>query len=425
VVQLLACTPPDPLPPLPLEGEKLAQNYWSMPVAQQKDSVPPSSDPALHPLSAERCGRCHVAQYEQWKTSIHAGAMGPGIKARLFGKSDEFIHNCYLCHAPLAEQLPKREDKVLEKRPEVPDDKWNWFQQKQKAVLDGEVDLIANEAFDEHLQKEGLTCAACHLRDGVTYAAPRSGRPLTVLPDDEGFHRKGIVRTPYLQKAEFCRDCHQFIKKNPPNGKAIQNTWIEWKEGPFGKAGVTCQGCHMAGGAHSWWGIHNKTWVSGALEARFDVKREGNDRYRGGFYITSRAVGHAFPSYVTPRAETRIWLVDEKGQEIPGSRQVFYLAREMDLRPESQREFYDTRILPGNTFSVGYDFRVPPGVTAKEARAQLFVDPDHDYRGKFERDAGKANVDPAHAALLEAALQKVKDSQYVAIERTVTLDAAP
>ena len=104
---------------------------------------PPS---LLTDLSAKNCGRCHQAFYREWQTTIHAQAWtDPYFQAdwRFDGKQ----HNCRLCHTPLDRQQPQT---VLAYRDA---EKW-------KPVLED------NPGFDSALQHEGVTCAACHYREG-------------------------------------------------------------------------------------------------------------------------------------------------------------------------------------------------------------------------------------------------------------------
>ncbi len=100
----------------------------------------------LADLSATQCAECHPDFYQEWKTSIHSQAWtDPYFQADW--QFDGLQHNCRLCHTPLDRQQP---EKVLAYRDS---DKWDPV-------------LVDNPGFDENLQHEGVTCAACHYRDG-------------------------------------------------------------------------------------------------------------------------------------------------------------------------------------------------------------------------------------------------------------------
>src|SRR5262249_35649348 len=48
----------------------------------------------------------------------------------------------------------------------------------------------------------------------------------------------------FLQSAEFCGICHQFT--HPFSGEKLQDTYAEWKSGPYAKkGGKRCQDCNM------------------------------------------------------------------------------------------------------------------------------------------------------------------------------------
>ena len=100
----------------------------------------------LTSLRAESCGECHREIYEEWKTSIHAHAyQDPFFQA--YWKKDKQVWVCLNCHTPLENQqatlikdIPRGR---VEKSPQEP-----------------------NPHYDPEYQKEGVTCAACHVRDG-------------------------------------------------------------------------------------------------------------------------------------------------------------------------------------------------------------------------------------------------------------------
>lgn len=101
---------------------------------------------SLADLSAQQCASCHPDFYSEWQTTIHAQSWtDPYFQADW--QFDDSQHNCRLCHTPLDRQQPQ---KVLAYRDT---DKWD-------PVLED------NPDFDVALQHEGVTCAACHYRDG-------------------------------------------------------------------------------------------------------------------------------------------------------------------------------------------------------------------------------------------------------------------
>ena len=97
-------------------------------------------------LSAEECGACHGEFYKEWKTAMHSQAWtDPYFQADW--QFDSKQDSCRLCHTPLDKQQPNT---VLGYRDA---NKW--------------VPIVEdNPDFDPKLQHEGVTCAACHYRDG-------------------------------------------------------------------------------------------------------------------------------------------------------------------------------------------------------------------------------------------------------------------
>src|SRR5574341_850703 len=111
-------------------------------------AIPYQAIPAgLESLRAESCGTCHRAIYEEWKTSIHAHAFDdPFFQA--YWKKDGKVWVCLNCHTPLENQQPTLIREIPRNRVE-------------DAVQ------TPNPRYNPEYQKESITCAACHVRDGV------------------------------------------------------------------------------------------------------------------------------------------------------------------------------------------------------------------------------------------------------------------
>jgi len=97
-------------------------------------------------LGARECAACHQDFYAEWRTTIHSQAWtDPYFQTDWrFDGSQQICKNC---HIPLDRQ---QEHIVLGFR-----DKAKW-----------DPVLAPNPDFDPDLQHEGVTCVACHLRDG-------------------------------------------------------------------------------------------------------------------------------------------------------------------------------------------------------------------------------------------------------------------
>jgi hypothetical protein len=131
--------------------------------------------------------------------------------------------------------------------------------------------------------------------------------------------------------------------------------------------------------------------------------------------VENTGVGHAFPTYVTPRVVIRGELIDANGRPLAGSRQETTIARLVEL--DLSRELKDTRLLPGQQAALHYRPRVDPRATA--ARLSVVVYPDAFYTRFFEsllRDgAGRG------AAQIREALAETERSSFTVWSRELPL----
>jgi hypothetical protein len=380
-----------------LAGEPLsdfARRHWRQPLAPQ--GVPPGRfSPLEASLEPQSCGLCHPLQYGDWRHSTHAAASGPGVAGQLvemWRTQPATATGCYACHAPLAEQRPR-----LRTRAGFED----------------------NPAFVPALAGAGVPCAACHVRGHQRFGPPRRDGSLASRAPREALPHGGVTRTPAFLRSEFCRGCHQFEANGPAlAGTLLQNTYEEWRASRFARAGVQCQDCHMPDRRHQWRGIHDADMVrSGlAISARADA-----NGYRPGEWaslrltVASTGVGHAFPTYVTPRVVMRIELVDGAGQPVPGSRTERIIAREVAL--DLSREFFDTRLRPGASATLAYRPRLE--ASGLRARFSVIVEPDAFYvrffDGLLRQGAGRGE------AQIREALEAARRSPFAVFEREIPL----
>jgi hypothetical protein len=123
-------------------------------------------------------------------------------------------------------------------------------------LVDGDVERpvwVENPSFDEELQQEGITCAACHLRGGVIVGP--TGAPTDAHP---------TAADPSYTNETFCLRCHQATATYP--GKTFTctfHTGEEWAAGPYGKAGQPCQTCHMKEATDEAGKTHRRHWWAG------------------------------------------------------------------------------------------------------------------------------------------------------------------
>src|SRR5262245_17712787 len=61
---------------------EFVRRHWATPLRPQ--GPPPKGWSALEAsLEPKDCGTCHPVQYGDWRTSLHAASMGPGVAGQL------------------------------------------------------------------------------------------------------------------------------------------------------------------------------------------------------------------------------------------------------------------------------------------------------------------------------------------------------
>jgi hypothetical protein len=374
--------------------EDFIAQHWHAPLAPQ--GAPPARFSTLEAsLQPESCGTCHPVQFADWRTSLHAKSRGPGVAGQLaekFASDPAEALSCHTCHAPLAEQAP---------------------------VVAADGRFVSNPVFDPKLASHGIVCAGCHVRRHQRFGPPkRDGSLASAMPRDTLPHG-GATRTRAFLASEFCRGCHQFAADGfALNGKLLEDTYAEWKASRFAREGVQCQTCHMPDRRHLWRGIHDREMVRSGLRI---AAHAGAVRYRPGdtavvrLEVVSARVGHAFPTYVTPRVILSAELIDERGRAIAGSRREKIIAREVTL--DLSKEIADTRLRPGERATLEYKPRIDrPGL---RARLAVVVEPDAFYTGFFEallaQGAGRGERE------IREALDASRRSAFTIFERELPL----
>ncbi len=352
--------------------------HFAFPLAAQ--GTPPADwTPVEADLSSATCGACHVAQYADWQTSWHAGAMGPGVMGQLVDwdhTQDGLVDQCQTCHAPLAEQDPR-------------------------------VDGSANPVYQAALRSEGVSCASCHVRAWTRYGPPVEA-PVADAPHD------GFVARDEYRDAGFCTACHDFKPgQKSLEGKLLQETWSEWAVSRYAEEGVSCQDCHMPEGRHLWKGIHDPDMVRSALTATLSADATAPGGYI--LSVTNSGAGHRLPTYTTPQLTLVVEQLGADGTVLPGSAQEGAIARR--VKPDLTTELFDTRLLPGESHVLTY--RVPRQPGAVSVRARIACWPDEAYRRFYEIKLRDPAYGPLGRAQIEEALARSVASRFAVWETTL------
>ena len=300
----------------------------------------PDVPEGLSSLSAQECNSCHFDTHDSWNGSGHQMAWSQETAA-LLGTDESIEPICVGCHLPIESQhsTPSQEE--------------------------GE----PSHVWDPTLQQEGVTCAACHVRDGTIYGVHMTeNAPHAVTPSSE------------LQSAEFCANCHQLSW--PDSDRPIYDTFGEWSRSWYADAGITCQTCHMrptpgvaTAGALGYFSDHSPSidpsraiTLQISLDAPIAVR---GTEFVGSFTITNSGSGHAFPTG-SPFKSVLITATLFDGDQEPAS-DIFSGTLERTVQDGPPwNTLSDSTLAPNESKS--WDFRLTPIYGASAGLATLQID---------------------------------------------------
>ncbi len=360
--------------------EAFLASHWADPVLPQ--GAPPAGySPLEASLSPQSCGQCHPAQWQDWRTSLHAKAVGPGLRWQLRLMDQARANRCLRCHAPLAEQ--KALLAVEHGWPGAP-------AQPPPGYVDGA------------LAHEGLVCAACHVREHRRFgpAARDGAAPASA--------HGGFKASPAFGDSRFCAPCHQFPDDGPRlAGKLHEDTLAQWQASAHAPE-RPCQACHMPDRRHLWRGIHDPEMTRQAIDVQLAVTAAVAGRFEARAEVRNIGAGHHFPTYMVPKVELQFLRVEDSGVELEVGRHVIGWSVDTGIT----REIEDTRIPAGSSRTFVQAFEAPgPGRWSLELR--LIVRPAEHYERTFAASLARADRLPAAAVpLLESALQQAKAQEY-------------
>lgn len=381
---VLAACGRTPEPPPPPSVQDFLARHWADPIAPQ--GAPPDAYSALEAsLSPAACAQCHPAQRDDWQHSLHAKAMGPGIRWQLLLMDQAGANRCLRCHAPLAEQ--KALLAIEHGWPAAPS-------QPPPAYV------------EPALAHEGLVCAACHVRAHRRYGPPP--QPGAEPAQGGALVHGGAVRTPAFGDSRFCAHCHQFPEDGPRTaGKLHEDTYAQWLASPHAPD-RSCQSCHMPGRRHLWRGIHDPQTTREAIDVHMQVLPLDAGRYEVQAEVRNVGAGHHFPTYMVPKVELAFVRIDASGAEQPIGQRVIGWTVDTAIT----REIEDTRIPAGASARFVLPLEAPrePGW---EVELRIVVKPGEHYERTFRESLARADRLPVAALpLLRQALQQVVDAQY-------------
>jgi hypothetical protein len=316
-------------------------DWFATPIATT-GAAQPSFD-----ISAQACGACHTDHAREWAQTMHAHVWDdPAFQAdwRVEGGSPI----CLNCHTPLDRQ---QENLVIGS---TGGDPWRPA-------------LAPNPTFDASLRDQGVTCAACHVRDGKIFGP---------WPSLDAPHPTAAWASPN----ESCIRCHlaantsktSFLSK-PPCGTIAE---IEPARAPGATAptpsadgyltappishpaALGCVECHMPsveraltpGGParpsrrHLWLGGHDRATVRSALTIDFAKTDAPSGATHVALTLANTGANHFVPTGPADRHLTvKLQALDAENH--PVQTQEFMLGRTVLGRP-FLIDLQDTRLQP-------------------------------------------------------------------------------
>ncbi len=272
------------------------------------------ADPTALPAHLRTCANCHTEVAAEWRQSLHAQAWTDPIFQNAYRQ--EPVARCRHCHSPHGDpQGPAQE-----------------------------------------LAKDGVSCAACHVRDGAIFGVRER-------PDGSVGH--GVKAAPEMASAGYCAGCHQFgmfgTPKRDHNGRfelpqPQQDTFAEWTRSQPARLGQACQHCHMAqtarlsgkpGRSHRFLGADTgQMQRSVRVELRASAAAAGTTVTAA---VSAPGVGHGFPTGdIFRRARLRLWCDGQPASAIERTlARTFAMTSGRDPRHgayTSLRQVSDTRV---------------------------------------------------------------------------------
>lgn len=294
--------------------------------------------------SATYCAECHIKEYKEWASSIHAitgtDAIYEGaiLENELNSKhggeyATEKIRWCDGCHEPLG-------------------------------ILAGEGTPVVAVGPNEALE-EGANCILCHTATKADPLAGNAGLTLNIneikrymspslimaAPEQHAQSMQAKSHNPMMGESEMCGTCHTEIRPTRINGDFplhFQETFDEWRLSSYAEQGIECQNCHM----HP----EPAKYIQ-ALKRGEKPKRKVSHRFVGNNYLLTAA--GAIPNDL---------LVDLRGGWFPG-RNVFMTGEEWLTDLKKQQSL----ILDLLKEAADLDFSKKPIVTQGQVNLEIAI----------------------------------------------------
>ena len=306
------------------------------------------------------CQECHGEIYSQWTTSMHSRAFQDPIyltflrkvSEKTQGRMDRF---CVSCHAPLASVTNTGPEKI-----------YAGFVQSRLAA-------------------ESVSCEFCHTILGREVERTKLSLGAFLFPhlgqtkilygrhEDAKTDAHATQVSKFLLSSELCGTCHRF--SHPATGLSIQDTYAEWKQGPYAAEGKRCQDCHMPSytgkaadkgperpelHAHVFKGGHTEMIEKAAtvgVRANWSDSSRRN-RLKVNVVVTNSGAGHSIPTGIPGIREMWVEITVFSGNETVAVERRPFGVKLLDAKKEDA--------LPWDAVSVGKDTRIAPKQSREE-----------------------------------------------------------
>jgi hypothetical protein len=345
----------------------------------------------LTSLKAESCGACHTEIYKEWKASIHAQAYtDPFFQA--YWTKDNHVWVCLNCHTPLENQQP-----TLIK--EIPRDRVERAVQEQ------------NPHYDADYQQEGVTCAVCHVRDGMI---------LGPFQDANAPHPTKY--DPMFRTTQLCSRCHSVVGGPAQfyNGGPC-GTYAEFEDGYWMKErGFMCQTCHMpeierpvaVGGSvrqgrqHLWRGGHDPEMVKRAIDVNVvaaPAEPKPGEKIKVTLTLVNAGAGHKLPTGDPDRHFTVEFAVEDQNGKVVED-QTDTMGRWILWQP-AIIELHDNRLRPLASRDYTFEYQLPKNSTGLKliAKVRYHIQSERQHQMLMKK-YGLTARDPYHFTVYERAV---------------------
>jgi hypothetical protein len=373
--------------------------HWPA-VLPPQGNPPTAYSPQEASLGPQDCGQCHVAQFEQWQTSLHSHTMGAGIQWQLQLMPQQQGNKCLRCHAPLAEQ--KALVALQQHWPNAPAD-------------------MPPAWVPPDLANAGLVCASCHVRRHQRFGPP----PRQVITGE--LPHGGFTVSQAFQDSRFCAACHQHQEQDKPpriNGKLQVDTWAQWQQSPQAARGEQCQGCHMPDRQHLWRGIHDPDMTRQALAVQLVVNRSAEKSVSVEAILQNRGAGHYFPTYMVPKIEL-VFSLRQRNSDVEKVFHRYVIGWQVNVALTAEQ--FDTRIPAGETVHLQLpSLRLPEADAEWDVQLTLDVAPREHYERTFRQSLKNADKLPAQTlTALRQALREAEATHYRLLQLQQPVPAWP